>query len=61
MTLAEIRPPVQTAPPSNTWVNATWEEFVAIADDPTSEKKTCYYYDRQIGNAHDPIFGVMLT
>jgi Uma2 family endonuclease len=48
MTLAEICSPTQTALPSNTWVNATWEEFVAIADDPASDKKTCYYYDRQM-------------
>jgi hypothetical protein len=48
MTLAETCPPTQTAPPSNTWVNATWDDFVVIADDPTSDKKTCYYYDWQM-------------
>lgn len=48
MTLAEICSPTPTSPPCNIWVNATWEEFVAIADDPASEKKTCYYYDRQM-------------
>ncbi|HIK29945.1 MAG TPA: Uma2 family endonuclease [Oscillatoriales cyanobacterium M59_W2019_021] len=51
MTLAETHPPIATTlqdSQENTWVNATWEEFVAISDDPASEKKTCYYYDRQM-------------
>ncbi len=48
MTFTETRSPTQTTSPSNTWVNATWEEFVAIADDPASEKKTCYYFNQQM-------------
>ncbi|MDY7012460.1 MAG: Uma2 family endonuclease [Cyanobacteriota bacterium] len=44
MTIAEIHPPPKLTP-SNTWVNATWEEFVALSDDPAYEKATCYYYD----------------
>ena len=48
MTLAKTQPPTKTTPPSNTWINATWEEFVAIADDPAHEKATCYYYDNQM-------------
>jgi Uma2 family endonuclease len=46
MTFTETRPSTQTT--SNTWVNATWEEFVAIADDPASDKKTCYYFNQQM-------------
>jgi Uma2 family endonuclease len=46
MTFTETRPPTQTT--SNIWINATWEEFVAIADDPASEKKTCYYFNQQM-------------
>ena len=30
------------------WVDATWEEFVAISDDPKSEKASCYYYNHQM-------------
>jgi Uma2 family endonuclease len=48
MTFTDTCPPTQTTSPSNTWVNATWEEFVAIADDPASEKKTCYYFNQQM-------------
>jgi Uma2 family endonuclease len=28
----------------NTWITATWEDFVAIADAPTSSKLKSYYY-----------------
>jgi Uma2 family endonuclease len=48
MTFTETRPPTQTTSPSNIWINATWEEFVAIADDPASDKKTCYYFNQQM-------------
>jgi Uma2 family endonuclease len=48
MTFTETRPPTKTTSPSNIWVNATWEEFIAIADDPASEKKTCYYFNQQM-------------
>jgi len=30
---------------TDTWVKATWEEFIALADDPASEKGR-FYYDR---------------
>ena len=30
------------------WVDATWEEFVMILDDPKSEKASCYYYNHQM-------------
>jgi Uma2 family endonuclease len=48
MTLAEIHPPPKTLPPLNTWVNATWEEFVSLSDDTAYDKATCYYYDRKM-------------
>lgn len=38
---------LQTQIPLNTWLPATWEEFVTIADDPASTKLKGYYY---IGN-----------
>ena len=34
--------------PTDRWVDATWEEFVAISDDPNSEKASCYYYNHQM-------------
>lgn len=34
---------LQTQLPTNEWVTATWDEFVAIADDIFSETSKCYY------------------
>jgi Uma2 family endonuclease len=34
----------QTQTPLNTWVPATWDEFVSIADAPTASKLKGYYY-----------------
>ena len=30
------------------WVDATWQEFVAISEDPKFEKASCYYYNHQM-------------
>lgn len=35
---------LQTQTPLNTWLPATWEEFVNIADNPASAKLKSYYY-----------------
>ncbi len=35
---------LQTQTPLNTWLPATWEEFVNSADDPASAKLKGYYY-----------------
>lgn len=35
---------LQTKTPLNTWITASWEEFVAIADAPASAKLKSYYY-----------------
>jgi len=35
---------LQTKIPLDTWLPATWEEFVTIADDPDSAKLKGYYY-----------------
>ena len=64
MTLVTTRPPqaLQSEPtienptdecpdvdyPTDRWVDATWEEFIAISDDPKSEKASCYYYNHQM-------------
>ncbi len=44
--------PVQPEPTvddsTDRWVDATWEEFVTISDDPKSEKASCYYYNHQM-------------
>jgi hypothetical protein len=42
-TLLQIQP-LPEAGELETWRSATWEEFVAIADAPTSAKLKSYYY-----------------
>lgn len=34
--------------PTDIWVAATWEEFIAIADDPAYKKAKCYYRNGQM-------------
>ena len=29
---------------TDTWVKASWEEFLALANNPDYEKAKCYYY-----------------
>jgi Uma2 family endonuclease len=41
---AIIMTPLQVQTPLNTWQPAPWEEFIKIADNPTSAKLKCYYY-----------------
>ncbi len=57
MTLADTRPPQKPlievdsssqAFPTDQWVTLSWEEFVAISEDPQSEKWACYYYNHQM-------------
>jgi len=40
-----LQPEPITEYPTDRWVDATWEEFVEISDDPKSEKASCYYYN----------------
>lgn len=43
-----LQPEPITEYPTDRWVDVTWEEFVAISDDPKSEKASCYYYNHQM-------------
>ena len=43
-----LQPEPITEYPTDRWVDATREEFVAISDDPKSEKASCYYYNHQM-------------
>jgi Uma2 family endonuclease len=46
--LLQIQPlqePLQSSQPLDTWEPASWEEFVKIADDDSSSKLKCYYYN----------------
>jgi Uma2 family endonuclease len=39
---------LKTKLPTDTWVVATWEEFIAMADDPAYNKVKCYYCNGQM-------------
>ncbi|MEG3845860.1 Uma2 family endonuclease [Microcoleus sp. herbarium19] len=39
---------LKTKLPTDTWVVATWEEFIAMADDPAYNKAKCYYRNGQM-------------
>ncbi|MBA3922731.1 MAG: Uma2 family endonuclease [Nostocaceae cyanobacterium] len=52
-------PPVLTTVPTDTWVEATWEDFLTFADDPTLVNGRFYYDDgymriemSPVGSAH---------
>ena len=33
---------------TDTWVTATWDEFIEISEDPAYQKARCYYYNGQM-------------
>ncbi|MEG4224903.1 Uma2 family endonuclease [Microcoleus sp. N9_B2] len=39
---------LKTKLPTDIWVAATWEEFIAMADDPAYSKAKCYYRNGQM-------------
>ncbi len=39
---------LKTKWPTDIWVAATWEEFIAMADDPAYNKAKCYYRNGQM-------------
>jgi Uma2 family endonuclease len=39
---------LKTKLPTDIWVAATWEEFIAMADDPAYNKAKCYYRNGQM-------------
>ncbi|KST62461.1 Uma2 family endonuclease [Mastigocoleus testarum] len=50
---------LKTKIPTDTWVVATWDEYIQIIESPTYKKATGYYYDRRmriemppLGNDH---------
>jgi Uma2 family endonuclease len=50
---------LQTKTPTDTWVTATWDEYVRVIEDPTYQKAKSYYYNHQfriemspLGNPH---------
>lgn len=61
-------PPVLTTVPTDTWVEATWEDFLTFADDPTLANGR-FYYDQgymriemlPIGSAHSQDNSIVST
>lgn len=39
---------IKTKLPTDTWVIATWEEFLQMVSDPAYKKAKCYYRDRRM-------------
>jgi hypothetical protein len=39
---------LQSQPQLDTWLPASWEEFVKLADDPASAKLKGYYFDKKM-------------
>lgn len=46
---------LQTATKTDTWVVASWDEFVRLVEDPIYEKARCYYYDGQMRIEVSPV------
>ncbi|NES06084.1 MAG: Uma2 family endonuclease [Okeania sp. SIO2F4] len=49
----------QTQPPTDTWITATWQEYIQIIEDPIYEKAKSYYHNGKfriemspVGNTH---------
>jgi Uma2 family endonuclease len=58
---------LQTKIPTDTWVVATWDEYIQIVENPTYEKAKCYYHNGQmrvemppVGNDHASDHGIIM-
>lgn len=46
---------LQTKLPTDTWVVATWDEYIQAIEDPVYEKAKCYYYNGQVRIEMPPV------
>ncbi len=46
---------LQTKLPTDTWVVASWDEYIQIVEDPTYEKAKCYYHNGQLRIEMSPV------
>ena len=46
---------LQTKIPTDTWVTATWEEYVDVIEDPTYQKAKSYYHNHQLRIEMSPL------
>ena len=45
----------QGAIETETWIQATWQEYVDLVEDPTDEKARCYYHNGKFRIEMSPI------
>lgn len=46
---------LQTKLPTDTWVAATWEEYIQAIENPVYEKAKCYYYNGKLRIEMSPV------
>jgi Uma2 family endonuclease len=46
---------LQTKFPTDTWVVASWDEYIQIIEDPAYEKAKCYYHNGQLRIEMSPV------
>ena len=46
---------LQTHLPTDTWVKATWDEYIRAIEDPMYEKAKCYYYNGKLRIEMPPV------
>ena len=46
---------LQTKLPTDTWVVASWDEYIQIIEDPAYEKAKCYYHNGQLRIEMSPV------
>ena len=46
---------LQTNLPTDTWVKATWDEYIRAIEDPLYEKAKCYYYNGNLRIEMPPV------
>jgi Uma2 family endonuclease len=46
---------IQTKPPLDTWISATWEEYITIAENLELEKTKCYYHNGEFKIEMTPV------
>ena len=46
---------LQTQIPTDTWVAASWDEYIQAITSPTYAKAKCYYYHQQLRIEMSPV------
>jgi Uma2 family endonuclease len=46
---------LQTPIPTDTWVTATWDEYIQLVSNPIYDKAKCYYHQGQLRIEMPPV------